>query len=28
VLSANSPSGVSAYPNSFFMDNVTFEPAP
>jgi hypothetical protein len=27
VLSANSPSGVSSYPNSFFMDNVTFEPA-
>ena len=27
VLSANSPSGVSAYPNSIFVDNVTFEPA-
>ena len=28
VLSSNSPSGVSSYPNSIFMDNVTFEPAP
>jgi hypothetical protein len=27
VLSSNSPSGVSSYPNSIFMDNVTFEPA-
>ena len=28
VLSSNSPSGVSAYPNSIFVDNVTFAPAP
>jgi hypothetical protein len=28
VLSSNSPSGVSSYPNSIFLDNVTFEPAP
>ena len=28
VLSSNSPSGVSSYPNSIFVDNVTFEPAP
>jgi len=28
VLSSNSASGVSSYPNSIFMDNVTFEPAP
>jgi hypothetical protein len=27
VLSSNSASGVSSYPNSIFMDNVTFEPA-
>lgn len=28
VLSSNSPAGVSSYPNSIFMDNVTFEPVP
>ena len=28
VLSSNSPSGVSSYPNSIFVDNVTFAPAP
>lgn len=28
VLSSNSSSGVSSYPNSIFMDNVTFEPVP
>ncbi len=28
VLSSNSASGVSSYPNSIFMDNVTFAPAP
>src|SRR5207244_10680304 len=28
VLSSNSASGVSSYPNSIFLDNVTFEPAP
>jgi len=28
VLSSNSPSGVSSYPNSLFVDNVTFAPAP
>jgi hypothetical protein len=28
VLSSNSASGVSSYPNSIFMDNVTFEPVP
>ena len=28
VLSSNSPSGVSSYPNSIFVDNVTFTPAP
>jgi hypothetical protein len=28
VLSSNSPSGVSSYPNSIFIDNVTFEPVP
>ena len=27
VLSSNSASGVSSYPNSIFMDNVTFAPA-
>src|SRR5437016_12312116 len=28
VLSSNSPSGVSSYPNSIFVDNVTFALAP
>lgn len=28
VLSSNSPAGVSSYPNSIFVDNVTFEPVP
>ena len=28
VLSSNSPSGVASYPNSIFVDNVTFTPAP
>jgi hypothetical protein len=28
VLSSNSSSGVSSYPNSIFMDNVTFGPVP
>jgi hypothetical protein len=28
VFSSNSPSGVSSYPNSIFLDNVSFEPAP
>jgi hypothetical protein len=28
VLSSNSSSGVSSYPNSIFMDNVTFGPIP
>lgn len=28
VFSSNSPSGVSSYPNSIFVDNVTFAPAP
>jgi hypothetical protein len=28
VLSSNSASGVSSYPNSIFLDNVTFAPAP